>query len=89
MTERDAITDPETPRLTFWGAWCARATMRRALKVSAIVGTALVAVNQGDLLLAGKLPSLWKIPITYLVPYVVSSWSASAAMLDAARKSAR
>ena len=82
-------TEPETPVLTFWVAWCARSTVRRALKVSAIVGTALVAVNQGDVLLAGALPALWKIPITYLVPYLVSSWSASAAMVDAARRSAQ
>ncbi len=44
-----------------------------------IVGTALVAINQGDALLAGTItPELmWKIPMTYLVPCVVSSYAAA------------
>jgi hypothetical protein len=38
----------------------------------------LVAINQGDLLLAGRWsPALaWKIPLTYLVPFVVATWGA-------------
>jgi hypothetical protein len=48
----------------------------RGLRVGAIVGTILVAINQGDLLLAGNLPldTLWKIPLTYCVPYCVSTY---------------
>ena len=39
----------------------------RGIKVGGVVGTILVAINQGDLLLAGNLPpeSLWKILLTY------------------------
>jgi hypothetical protein len=56
--------------------------VKRSLKVAVIVGTALVAINQGDALLAGTItPELmWKIPMTYLVPYVVSSYAAASAI---------
>lgn len=69
-------------------AWTERATVTRALRVSAIVGTLLLAINQGDLILAGGAPPLWKILLTFAVPYGVSSWSSAAAMADAAAKNA-
>ena len=49
----------------------------RGLKVGVIVGTILTAVNQGDLILAGALDasSAWKILLTYLVPYCVSTYA--------------
>jgi len=45
----------------------------RGLKTGAIVGTILVAINQGDMILSGQLDAsaAWKIPLTYLVPYCV------------------
>ncbi len=61
--------------------WLSVATRRdiviRGLKVGAIVGTILVAINQGDMILAGQLDAsaAWKIPLTYLVPYCVSTYS--------------
>jgi Mg/Co/Ni transporter MgtE len=60
--------------------WLSVATRRdiviRGLKVGAIVGTILVAINQGDVILAGQLdaPAAWKISLTYLVPYCVSTY---------------
>lgn len=68
-------------------AWAVRHApfLRRALRVSLFVGSCLVALNQGDVLLAslahGAAPDpalAWKIPLTYLVPFFVS-WHASAA----------
>ena len=68
-------------------AWAARHLpfLRRAARVSLLVGTCLVALNQGDVLLAvlahgaAPAPSLrLEIPLTYLVPFLVS-WHASAA----------
>ena len=49
----------------------------RGLKVGGIVGTILVAINQGDLLLAGtvSVEALWKISLTYCVPYCVSTYA--------------
>lgn len=64
--------------LSFAKALTARVTVKRALKVSAVVGTLLIAINQGDILLAGQLPDLWKVPLTYCVPYCVSSYSTAA-----------
>lgn len=49
----------------------------RALKVSAVVGTILVVINQGDALLAATIQgSQWlQIALTYCVPYCVSTYS--------------
>ena len=67
--------------------------LRRALLVSAGVGTALVLLNQGDVLLGaaggGLLPGAlaWKIPLTYLVPFLLSFGSSRAAARAAAASS--
>jgi len=55
----------------------------RGLKVAAMIGTILVAINQGDVILAGELPIsvLWKVALTYLVPYCVSTYAAVEATL--------
>ena len=54
--------------------------VRRAASTSLIVGTALTIINQGDVLLHGPLTEmlLWKLPLTYLVPFSVSMYSAIA-----------
>lgn len=54
----------------------------RGLKVAAIVGTILVAINQGDLILGGQLgaTAAWKIPLTYLVPYCVATYGGVSAI---------
>ena len=65
----------------FWDAFRLKATQHRALRVAIIVGTVLTLINQGDLILEGSIPEIWKVPLTYLVPYCVSSYS-SAAMLS-------
>jgi hypothetical protein len=54
--------------------------VRKALATSLVVGTILTAINQGDMLLAGQLAPvlLWKIPLTYFVPFAVSTYSALA-----------
>lgn len=59
----------------FFGAIFHPATVRRAVTVSLVVGTILLAINQMDLLLAGDPPPLWKILLTYFTPYAVSSYS--------------
>lgn len=49
-----------------------------AIRVALIVGSALALINHGDKLISGTLTSTaaWKILLTYLVPYCVSTWSA-------------
>jgi len=57
----------------------------RGLKVGGVVGTILVAINQGDLLLAGtvSVAALWKISLTYCVPYCVSTYASVSAIRSA------
>lgn len=59
-----------------------RDVVLRGLKVGAIVGTILVAINQGDLILGGQLDAsaAWKIPLTYLVPYCVATYGGVSAI---------
>jgi hypothetical protein len=65
-------------------------TPKRAATVAVVVGTILVAINQGDVILAGNWPILWKVGLTYLVPYCVTTYgavTAKRAMLRARRPS--
>jgi len=52
--------------------------LRRSALTALVVGTALVAINQGAVLLAGQFPPslTWQIPLTYAVPFCVASWGA-------------
>jgi hypothetical protein len=56
-----------------------RAVVLGGLKVAAVVGTLLNAINQGDRLLALRWSEVvwWKIGLTYLVPFCVSVFSAA------------
>lgn len=56
----------------------------RAGKTALLVGTLLVAINQGDALVAGafNLALAAKALLTYLVPYCVSTWSSVGALRD-------
>ncbi len=49
----------------------------RGVKVAAVVGTLLVAINYADLILTGRLlpPMFGKILLTYCVPYCVSTYA--------------
>ena len=65
------------PKITLAQALLLPQTVWRAVKVSLIIGTLLILINQGDLLLAGSWPPVWKILLTYLVPYGVASYAAA------------
>lgn len=54
--------------------------LRRSLVVAMVIGTVLTAINQGDLVLAGESPVLWKVALTYLVPFLVASYGAYSAL---------
>ncbi len=73
---RFAMIDGEGPICTRC-AMIDGAMLRRSAIVPALVGTLLVLLNQGDVMLApGPLaPSLyWRIPATFLVPYCVATY---------------
>jgi hypothetical protein len=55
-----------------------RPMLKRSLAVAVVVGSLLLIINQGDVLLSAEWPHalLWKIPLTYLVPFLVATWGA-------------
>ena len=56
--------------------------LTRSLAVALLVGTLLNFINQGDRLLAGELPDWRKLALTFVVPFLVASYAAWAALLS-------
>jgi hypothetical protein len=67
-----------------------RAVVVRALRTSGIVGTILTAINHGSALLAGDVDGvrIFRILLTLLVPYSVSTTSSVLALRSVARRGA-
>lgn len=61
---------------------CERTVVRRAAMYAIVVGSVLAAINHGDAILSKTLSTtaLWKIGVTYLVPYAVSTLSSVGAL---------
>ena len=55
------------------------ASLRRSIVVAVVVGTALNLINQGPEMLSGKWPVIWKLALTYVVPFLVASYGSYAA----------
>lgn len=68
MRRREALRRTFTPAGTL-----------RSFAVALIVGTALNAINQGAELWSGRPLILWKLALTYAVPFLVASYGAYAA----------
>ncbi len=49
---------------------------KRSLMVALVIGTILNLINQGDALMAGATVNLFKLFLTYLVPYCVATYGA-------------
>lgn len=70
------------------GRWLAVATERaivvRACKFAVVVGAILIGINHGDALLAGEADAVrwFKMGLTVLVPYAVSTLSSVGAVLE-------
>jgi hypothetical protein len=58
--------------------------VKRALKYTVIVGAILITINHGDAVLRSDLPTvrLFRMGLTVLVPYVVSTLSSVGAMRE-------
>jgi hypothetical protein len=67
------------------------AVRRRALHVTAVVGTILLAINHGDALLHRDVsPARWvQMALTLIVPYVVSTLSSVGAIRELRRAGER
>jgi len=63
-----------------------RPLLQRSALTSLLVGTLLVAINQGTVLLGstGSGDLVWKVPLTYGVPWCVATWGALASSRGAA-----
>lgn len=61
----------------------------RSLRVALVVGTVLTLIKQGDVLMATGLLDGWKALLTYVVPYVVSTYGAVSYRMNLAGKGER
>ena len=61
--------------------------VKRALGYAVVVGAILIVINHGDAIARGELTSAswWKMALTVLVPYSVSTLSSVSALRDARR----
>ena len=67
---------------SFFSVALSRIVVVRAIKVALLVGTILALINHGGKFLSMSLSSgdWFKVILTYLVPYGVSTWSAVGAL---------
>lgn len=65
-----------TSNETFFAMIFDKQIMRRALRVSAVVGTLLCIINQWEAIFIDGKPDFLKVVLTYLVPFGVSTYSA-------------
>ena len=54
--------------------------VRSSLVVAVVVGSILNLINQGDAIFGAKSIVLWKLGLTYVVPYLVSTYGAVTAL---------
>jgi hypothetical protein len=67
---------------------CRPDVVKRALGYAVVVGAVLIAINHGDVLMRGQVDGvrLFKMALTVLVPYTVSTLSSVGAMKAAAKQ---
>lgn len=51
-------------------------TPKKAFYTALVVGTILTAINHGDEIMSGGSPQIWKVVLTYCIPYIVTTWGA-------------
>lgn len=76
---------------SFFNIACSRAVVVRACKVAMLVGTMLALINHSEKIinLSFSTQDWFKILLTYLVPYGVSTWSAVGAIKSNAANNAQ
>ncbi len=79
---RDGQPAPVLARRSFLSVATEASVIRRALGYAVVVGSVLIAINQGDVILAGEfsLSLLIKSSLTFCVPYCVSTASSVGAI---------
>lgn len=73
---------------SFFALAVSRSVVTRALKVALLVGTLLALINHIDAVLAGSfaVKNFIQVVLSYLVPYAVSTYSATHALQESLRK---
>ena len=69
-----ASKEGETPSLS--SLLFGDGTPKKAFLTALVVGSVLTIINHGDTLIAGNTPPIWKVILTYCVPYCVTTWGA-------------
>ncbi len=72
MSSREGIVSPPSLSQMIFGD----GTPKKAIFTALVVGTLLTAINHGDMILSGLVPPIWKVVLTYGVPYCVTTWGA-------------
>ena len=72
MTSLNSIKRPTLTQMIFKDG-----TPKKAFYTAAIVGSILTFINHGDVILNRSFPSIWKVTLTYCVPYCVTTWGAA------------
>ena len=78
------MTQPTASKLSAFDIATSRPVARRALGYGVVVGAILITINHGDAILRGDVDSfrIFKMGLTTLVPYTVSTLSSVQATLD-------
>ena len=69
-----ASSDGKTPSLK--SLLFGDGTPKKAFLTAFVVGSILTIINHGDTLMRGDAPPVWKVLLTYCVPYCVTTWGA-------------
>jgi hypothetical protein len=74
----DVTADPALrPVPSMWRLATRGPALKAALRIAAVVGTVLNAVNNGPLWWEGASVSAWKVALNFVVPLCVASYSAA------------
>lgn len=82
MSDSSSERNHEADGFLWLASW--PSVVKRAAKIALIVGVVLAAINHGDKILSGVLSAgdVFKIFLTFLVPYSVSSYSSVLAIRE-------
>ena len=72
MSSEGIVSPPSLPQMMFGDG-----TPKKTFFTALVVGTLLTAINHGDVILSGQIPPIWKMVLTYCVPYCVTTWGAT------------
>ena len=80
-------TSSSTQRPTIWHLCTSNGVPKRSFWVAVVVGTILNIINQGDYMMLGDPVNVFKIVLTYTVPFCVATYGAVTARLAYERSS--